>query len=390
MFKYEGCGEIGSLRAIFLAQFHHLQGPMIRCQYPEEYIRKDSFETLSRFLIPKNEVQEQNITVNSCGYKISGYPTFLKDKKYPRNYLLFNLCVVCHPWSRTVQFEPFVKKLSQFFSNLEKESEILSKDMEENSDNTMKLKSILEKVFNDMNNDGKTVVTHEQNSLHLSVLDLGSEPAQVGVHKVPILVESLDRYHKEQFDLTSTKIIPHINAFNSVARISTLSDVEVNAVRACIQNLLYHKVVDLVPMFLYSNVYTPTPKFAHLFADQPEFIEEIQSFTSNDQTPTLKDLYTFITSFSHGTTLRDICMRLNPRKMGIDERRLIQYLVLKGALRRVERYPIYNGEEEPGDSMYSWFNNQYSTDLILIKSGMNALTLEAKIEADPNIIVLHK
>ena len=38
--------------------------------------------------------------VNSMGYKISGYPTFLPDKKYPRNYLLFNLCVVCHPWSR--------------------------------------------------------------------------------------------------------------------------------------------------------------------------------------------------------------------------------------------------------------------------------------------------
>ena len=25
MFKYEGCGQIGQLRAIFLAQFHHLQ-----------------------------------------------------------------------------------------------------------------------------------------------------------------------------------------------------------------------------------------------------------------------------------------------------------------------------------------------------------------------------
>ena len=31
-----------------------------------------------RFLIPKNEVQEQTITVNACGYKISGYPTYLK------------------------------------------------------------------------------------------------------------------------------------------------------------------------------------------------------------------------------------------------------------------------------------------------------------------------
>jgi hypothetical protein len=63
-------------------------------------------------------VQEQTITVNALGYKISGYPTYLKDKKYPRNYLLFNLCIVCHPWSRTIQFEPFVRKLSQFFVNL--------------------------------------------------------------------------------------------------------------------------------------------------------------------------------------------------------------------------------------------------------------------------------
>ena len=35
---------------------------MIRCQYPEEYINKENFAILSRFLIPKNEVQEQTIT----------------------------------------------------------------------------------------------------------------------------------------------------------------------------------------------------------------------------------------------------------------------------------------------------------------------------------------
>ena len=28
--KYEGCGEVGSIRAIFLAQFHTIQGPIIR------------------------------------------------------------------------------------------------------------------------------------------------------------------------------------------------------------------------------------------------------------------------------------------------------------------------------------------------------------------------
>ena len=45
--------------------------------------------------------------------------------------MLFNLCVVCYPWSRTVQFEPFVRKLSQFFSNLEKQSSLLSSGIED-------------------------------------------------------------------------------------------------------------------------------------------------------------------------------------------------------------------------------------------------------------------
>ena len=125
MTKYEGCGEVGSIRGIFLAQFHPHQGHIIRCQWPPDVLGKETFDSLARFIIPKNEVQEQTITVNALGYKISGYPTYLKDKKYPRNYLLFNLCIVCHPWSRTVQFEPFVRKLSQFFVNLGKPASYL-------------------------------------------------------------------------------------------------------------------------------------------------------------------------------------------------------------------------------------------------------------------------
>ena len=39
-------------------------------------------------------------------------------KKYPRNYLLFNLCIVCHPWSRYVydNFIPSSKDPNQVYS----------------------------------------------------------------------------------------------------------------------------------------------------------------------------------------------------------------------------------------------------------------------------------
>ena len=67
--KYEGCGEIGSIRAIFLAQFHPDQGPLIRCQWPHHFLSKEHFDSLSRFIIPKNEIQAQTITVNCMEYK---------------------------------------------------------------------------------------------------------------------------------------------------------------------------------------------------------------------------------------------------------------------------------------------------------------------------------
>ena len=142
--KYEGCGEIGDIRAVFLSQFHPDQGPMIRCQWPADFLSKENFDSLSSFIIPKNELQAHTITVNCLGYKISGYPTYLHDRKYRRNYLLFTLCIASYPWSRTVQFESIVRKLSQFFINLEKESSILHLS---GGDNDIKEEARLEKML---------------------------------------------------------------------------------------------------------------------------------------------------------------------------------------------------------------------------------------------------
>ena len=62
---------------------------MVRCQWPTDCLGKETFRSLARFIIPKNEVQEQTITVNALGYKISGYPTYLKAVlRIPRTFFL--------------------------------------------------------------------------------------------------------------------------------------------------------------------------------------------------------------------------------------------------------------------------------------------------------------
>ena len=236
--KYEGCGEIGDIRAVFLAQFHPDQGPMIRCQWPVDFLSKENFDSVSSFIIPKNELQAHTITVNCLGYKISGYPTYLHDKKYRRNYLLFNLCIVSYPWSRTVQFEPVVRKLSQFFVNLEKESVLLSGSDDKEEDI---LERMLEQVYHDLNTESRCVVECGQNSLQLCVTASEAAPPAVCPHHVPILTRGAGP-GPEQWDLTTTQLLPHIDGFNHIAKIARLADVGTGLVRACVQNLVYHKV----------------------------------------------------------------------------------------------------------------------------------------------------
>jgi len=395
--KYEGCGEIGDIRAIFLAQFHPDQGPLIRCQWPKDFVSKENFDSLSRFIIPKNEIQAQTVTVNCLGYKISGYPTYVYDKKYRRNYLLFNLCVVCQTWSRTVQFEPFVRKLSQFFLNLEKESLLLSQGVEDTQEDKVdQIEAMLEQVYTDMNNQGRSVVVYGQNSLQLSVIDLGSDPPLVFDHQVPLLSVDTDYFHPDQWDLTTTQILPFIDGFSHIKRISDLADVEPNLVRACVENLVYHRVVTMIPIFQYCNIYTVTPELANLRTDlelQKDLLQHVAR--SEDQLPTFRDVYTFACSFTYGTTVKDLCQRLNPVEMGIDERRLVQYLVKRGILRRVFKHPVWSGDANTTlpielQKLYACFTGEFHTDQICVATGLSAAQLDAKIEADSNILVLWK
>lgn len=114
---YEGCGREGPIRCIFLGEFHPVAGPKIACQFPEDYISKEVFDSISAFIIPKPQIQRCTMTINALGHKIVGYPIRIDSSRYERNAYLFNLCFVCDSWSKTVQYEPVVKKLGEHLNN---------------------------------------------------------------------------------------------------------------------------------------------------------------------------------------------------------------------------------------------------------------------------------
>ena len=95
-------------------------------------------------------------------------------------------------------------------------------------------------------------------------------------------------FSMEEWDLTIQQILPHIDGITHVAKIANKAEVDASLVKAAIQNLHYHQVVEIVPIFMYQNVYVCEPKISELRTDD-ELREEFMDFIKVDppEPPTL-------------------------------------------------------------------------------------------------------
>lgn len=53
----------GPIRCLFLCEFHPRAGRKITCQVPDGYVSKDTFDTVSHYIIPKVQLQRRTLTV---------------------------------------------------------------------------------------------------------------------------------------------------------------------------------------------------------------------------------------------------------------------------------------------------------------------------------------
>ncbi|XP_047368673.1 GATOR complex protein NPRL2 isoform X3 [Vespa velutina] len=360
----------GPIRCIFFSEFHHIAGPKITCQVPDNFVSKDIFDNVNVYIIPKAQLQRSTITVTLKDYKILGFPVKIDDKKYARNAFYFNLCFVCDSEARTVHYEPVVKKMSDFLMALEIENCFLSA-----SDDKTRLAEMLGHVMQELNLHKMCTLTEGTMTSHLKVVKLAPEPKPVLDHQVPIFLE---------------------DGFNHVARIAAEADVENNLVKSCVQNLAYYSIVTLIPIFQYSNVYAATPKLKQL-AEDIKLQERCITYASKSprQPAYLRDIYRMYASMTHSCSMRDLCQRLNPQNLRINERRLVQFGLIEGLIRRVYKYPIllpgipYN-EETRNNPIYKYFTGTYNLDEICCNTGQSVAQIEEIVERDPNIVMLWK
>ncbi|KAK0089300.1 hypothetical protein PV325_008055 [Microctonus aethiopoides] len=385
------------IRCIFFSEFHHIAGPKITCQVPENYVSKDIFDNASVYIIPKAQLQRSTLTVTLKDCKILGFPVKIDDKKYARNAFYFNLCFVCDAEARTFHYEPVVKKMADFLMALEVENSFLSSV----SVDKTPLAAMLRQVMDDLNSHNMCTLTEGTMTTHLKVVRLAPEPKPVYDHQVPIFLDSRDKFFDEQWDLTTQQVLPYIDGFNHVSRIAAEADVDKNLVKSCVQNLVYYGVVTLIPIFQYSNVYATTPKL-RILAEDHDLQDRCINYVSKSsrQLAYLRDIYRMYASMIHSTSIRDLCQRLNPQSLRINERRLIQFGLIEGLIRRVYKYPINvkrayvdndeNDRDGKYDSVYKYFTGAYSFDEICCHTSHSVAQIEEIIDRDPNVVVLLK
>eukprot|EP00096_Caligus_rogercresseyi_P016711 TRINITY_DN954_c0_g1_i4.p1 TRINITY_DN954_c0_g1~~TRINITY_DN954_c0_g1_i4.p1 ORF type:complete len:423 (-),score=139.56 TRINITY_DN954_c0_g1_i4:105-1373(-) len=406
---YEGCGEEGPIRAIFLAEFHHLEGPRIRCQASVEekdfLLSKEVFDSVSNYIIPKPDLARQLITLNALGFKICGYPIILEDKAYERNIFIFNVCFVCYPWSRTVQYEGALRKLHDCLVNLEREVGFVSRE-----ENTRLIHELLKKILRDLNEKGAALLNvgvpggGPSQALNLRIsssLATHSEPPLVHDFDVPVLLVDWTKFPSDAWDLTTKELLKYIDGFNHIARIAALLGVKSHLVKCDILNLISHGLARTIPILTYSDNYRITPKFRRLREDLAfqRDVSRIAALTGSS--PPFSLIYDFISQLAQGSsTLEGLVSRFEPREGSrtFCERRLLQFLLLNGVLRKIHKYPVYIKDEEGEVSessckdgiLYKDLNGQKHLDEIGVAMGISPRKLEERFESDPQIFILRK
>lgn len=135
--------------------------------------------------------------------------------------------------------------------------------------------------------------------------------------------------------------MPFINGFRHINRIAQLADVTTTIVTQCVKHLVLLGVAVIVPTFQYSNIYRPTPKL-NLLAKSPDVQRRAIEKCSKSELKRAKirDILMLFASMTHGVTLGELCVRFNPAKHNIDERKTVLFGLVENLIRPIFKYPV--------------------------------------------------
>lgn len=389
---------LDEIKCVFFSEFHHIAGPKITCQVPADFPLRDAFDEVHDLIITKPQLYDRLISVDVAGYRVVGCPKCIDDKKYKRNAFIFNFVFVFDSSTDPTPYEPVIQKIGEAFKTYELESSFLSEDTPERE---TKLTDILSKIRDSLNSCGFcTTKIDGANNLHLKIVPLLEEPPKVLGYQVPIFTCTREDVQGVSWDLTIEQILPFLNGFNHVQKVALESDVNLDIVKLCVQHLVVYGFVKLISIFQYSNMYVCLPKVQSLLSEsglQRECLDYVA--VEGSAPPKVSDVFRLYCSLEAGLTVRDLCDRNDLSSMGIDERMLVQFGLMRGLIRRLQKYPVLGPsvEEEDEDSpstdlepYLQYLDGSHCFDEICCNIGISSQELENTLDTAPSVLICWK
>lgn len=252
---------------------------------------------------------------------------------------------------------------------------------------------MLNKIMKDLNETRVCTIidTKAQMTIYLKLTRIAADPPDVFDHQVPIIRAEMEKKLSfDSFDLTTQQVLPYINGVFHLSKIAALADVENALVKSCVQNLVYYNVVELLPLFKYSNIYMCTRGLQNLTKHQKLADECLKFVKVNEENPapTLYRVFQLYSQMTHGVNLKALCIRLSPRQHNIDERKLVEFGLKHNLIRNINKFPIFTGSIP--NARQRLYNGLNQLDEICCKTGLSAQKIEELIDNDTNVTVLCK
>ena len=195
------------------------------------------------------------------------------------------------------------------------------------------------------------------NTLNMKLFPTHSAQPRLRPHQVPLATTRLltlstsftttssTGTNSTPFDLTTTRLLPHINGINSLSDIAHLANADISLVRRSIAHLLYYGGLLMLDIFTAGAVYAQTPDIGVIFAVaamQAECARYVATGIGPGQGKVLAndDVLRLFASTRHGLTVRAWCEENAALLDGVDVRRFMTFGVIKGLLYRVHKYAV--------------------------------------------------
>lgn len=198
-----------------------------------------------------------------------GYPVNIIGQDYERNSFTFNFVFIFPSAEGVGPYEVAIQRLAKMFTALEHQSRFLS-----NPHNVYRIDSILEQMFQDLNNYSECQIPiDEANRVNIKLFPVLEPPPNIEGHHVPIPTVQLSDLRDESWDPTMDRIIPYINGINSVRRISDMAEADFSFTKECIQYLIHYDCVILIGIVQFSNIYACSPNVRNIATDASMYRE---------------------------------------------------------------------------------------------------------------------